>query len=283
MNNKIKTALRYPGGKARALKHILPLIPTNFSEFREPFVGGGSVFISLKQEIESSDFRINDLNYDLFCFWKQLQKNADNFIAELIEIKKNTANGQELYNSLKRQPPIKKSQFETAVRFFILNRITFSGLSTSGGYSEQSFERRFTLSSIERLKPLSELIQDVKITNSGYEDLVRMKGENVFIFLDPPYFNAKASKLYGNKGHLHTSFDHERFANLMKKCNHDWLITCDDSPEIKDLFDFAEIIPWELQYGVNNKKNGDSSEVKAKKGKELFIFNYENPLKQSED
>ena len=32
----IKTPLRYPGGKSRAVKTIGPLIP-DFQEFREPF------------------------------------------------------------------------------------------------------------------------------------------------------------------------------------------------------------------------------------------------------
>lgn len=40
---KIKSPLRYPGGKSKALKEILPLIP-EFTEYREPMVGGGSIF-----------------------------------------------------------------------------------------------------------------------------------------------------------------------------------------------------------------------------------------------
>ncbi|MYF99993.1 DNA adenine methylase [Candidatus Poribacteria bacterium] len=43
-----KSPLRYPGGKSRAIKQILPHIPTEIGEFREPFVGGGSVFFSLR-------------------------------------------------------------------------------------------------------------------------------------------------------------------------------------------------------------------------------------------
>ncbi len=45
----IKSPLRYPGGKSKAIKQISKLIP-QFDEFREPFVGGGSVFIYLKQK-----------------------------------------------------------------------------------------------------------------------------------------------------------------------------------------------------------------------------------------
>lgn len=275
MSSKIKTVLRYPGGKSRALREILPRIPTDFDEFREPFVGGGSVFIALKQTMENSMFWINDLNYDLFCFWKQLRDNSEELIKELSITKTHSSDGKLLYKNLITQEINKESEFETAVRFFILNRITFSGLSSSGGYSQESFEKRFTESSIQRLKPLTELIQDIKITNDNYEKSLKANGDNVFIFLDPPYFNARESKLYGKKGDLHREFDHKHFAKLMEKCNHKWLITCDDSPQIRELFDFAKYVSaWELQYGVNNGKTPGDASKKAKKGKELFIYNY---------
>ncbi|MDD2344989.1 MAG: DNA adenine methylase [Bacteroidales bacterium] len=40
----IKSPLRYPGGKSRAVSLISQILP-EFDEFREPFLGGGSVFI----------------------------------------------------------------------------------------------------------------------------------------------------------------------------------------------------------------------------------------------
>ena len=109
----------------------------------------------------------------------------------------------------------------------------------------------------------------MKITNFDYEAVIHAPGDRVFIFLDPPYWSAKKSKLYGKKGDLHIAFDHERFADNMKKCSHQWLITYDDSPKIRELFSFANIIEWDLQYGMNNYKQG-----KAAKGKELMIKNY---------
>jgi len=55
----------------------------------------------------------------------------------------------------------------------------------------------------------------------------------------------------------------------MKKCRHNWLITYDDSTEIRQNFSYANLYEWELQYGMNNYKQGN-----AAKGKELFITNY---------
>jgi len=70
-------------------------------------------------------------------------------------------------------------------------------------------------------------------------------------------------------GTLHKTFDHKRFANVMKDTKHKWLITYDDSDYIKDLFSFANIQPWDLTYGMRNV-NKESNQL----GKELFISNY---------
>ena len=67
MNKILKSPLRYPGGKSKAVKNILPLVPY-FEEYREPFVGGGSVFLSLLQKYPEKKYWINDLYLDLFSF-----------------------------------------------------------------------------------------------------------------------------------------------------------------------------------------------------------------------
>ncbi|MGK7940444.1 MAG: DNA adenine methylase, partial [Crocosphaera sp.] len=164
----------------------------------------------------------------------------------------------------------KISDFERAVRFFVLNRITFSGTIESGGYSEKSFHTRFTESSIDRLEKLGHILPGIRITNLDYREVVNQEGDNTFIFLDPPYLTATKSKLYGKDGNLHTSFNHQDFADTMKPCPHQWLITYDDSQEIRTYFQDFNIIPWQLQYGMNNYKQG-----KAEKGQEIFIRNYE--------
>jgi DNA adenine methylase len=162
------------------------------------------------------------------------------------------------------------SELERAVRFFVLNRITFSGTVDSGGYSEQAFHGRFTHSSINALQRVSPILQGVRITNLDYAEVVNAPGEEVFVFLDPPYYSAARSRLYGKRGELHTSFDHVRFAEVVKQCPHRWLITYDDCPEVRRLFDGACIVQWQLQYGMNNYK-----QPFARPGKELFIANYD--------
>lgn len=262
----ITTPLRYPGGKAKAIKKIIPLVP-RFSEFREPFLGGASVYIALKQLYPSHKFWINDLNNDLYHFWLELQSNPSRLIKGIQKVKDTEKDGRFLHKNLAENKP--KSSLEKAIRFFVLNRITFSGTIESGGYSQGAFDARFTQSSIDRLQAVSSILDNTLITNLDYEEVINKKGEDVFIFLDPPYLSATGSRLYGKNGNLHTGFDHKRFAEVMKNTKHKWMITYDDCLEVRKLFSFANIISWEFQYGMNNYK-----QQTAAKGKELIITNY---------
>lgn len=269
----IRSPLRYPGGKSRVVERIAALAPS-FEEFREPFVGGGSVFIYLKQKFPDKKFWINDIYRDLACFWRQNQISPETVVEQILRWKSDFSDGKMLHKFL-RENKEAFSETETAAAFFVFNRITFSGTTEAGGFSGQAFEKRFTDSSIERLKRIPKILQNVKITNSDYEEILAQRGENVFLFLDPPYFSAAGSALYGKNGNLHKTFDHERFAENLKKCPHRWLLTYDDSPFIRELFSFANIADWDLTYGMRNV-NADSNQ----KANELFIWNYE--LKPSE-
>lgn len=264
-----KSPLRYPGGKSKAIQQIVNFLPENYSEYREPFVGGGSLFIYLKQKFPHLKIWINDLNQELFLFWKIAQSNLLELLEAVQKIKTTRTDGRELFKELTQVKIEEFSELQRAVRFFVLNRITFSGTVESGGFSQEAFQKRFTNSSIERLGKLGEILQGVRITNLDYSEVLAAEGKDVFIFLDPPYFIATRSKLYGKDGYLHTSFNHQRFAASLKQCPHQWLITYDDSPIIRQNFTLANIYEWEMQYGMNNYKQSG-----AAKGKELFITNY---------
>ena len=57
----LKTPLRYPGGKSRATKYLLPKFPKDIAEYREPFLGGGSVAIAFTKEYPDVPVWVNDL------------------------------------------------------------------------------------------------------------------------------------------------------------------------------------------------------------------------------
>jgi DNA adenine methylase len=264
-----KSPLRYPGGKQKAIPQIANYLPESFKEYREPFIGGGSVLLYILQNNPDRLCWINDLNPELYYFWLHVKSDLPEFVDRVWKVKRESSDGRALFNRLATADTSAMTPIDRAVRFFVLNRITFSGTIESGGYSSASFNTRFTDSSIERLSNLQGCLENTRVTNLDYSTLLPEPGEDVFIFLDPPYLSKTKSKLYGKKGDLHTYFDHDRFAKLMSECPHKWLITYDNCDEVRQNFAFARIYEWELQYGMNNYRQG-----KAAKGKELFITNY---------
>ena len=263
----IRTPLRYPGGKQKALARIFAQFPARFSSYREPFVGGGSVFIAVRQALPNAPVWINDLNFEVYCFWVTARDQLPGLVSALRRIKDTATDGKKLY--LEWRDLTGGTVFDRAVRFFVMNRITFSGTTDSGGYSSSAFQSRFTHSSLDRLEALAGVMAGVRVTNLDYREVVNPIGSSVFVFLDPPYWSATKSKLYGANGDLHAGFDHAAFAATLEHCPHQWLVTYDDSPPIRESFHFAQISAWELQYGMNNYR-----QVTAAKGAELFIRNY---------
>lgn len=265
----IKSALRYPGGKSRVCDMLLANMPVKFKEYREPFLGGGSVFLAAKQSNHCESFWLNDLYYDLYCFWINCRDKAGDIVRKIYKLKEEWGNDGKGLHKYLVENIASFNEEDKAVAFFILNRITFSGTSLSGGFSKAAFEGRFTDSSIERVLKMSPLLKDCKITNEDYSVLLREPGDDVFIFLDPPYYSATDSALYGKNGELHKGFDHERFANEIKDCKHRWMITYDDCEYIRNLFNGFKITPFEFAYGMRNVKKENEM-----KGKEILIMNY---------
>ena len=296
----IKSPLRYPGGKSKAIKKLSEFTDIAFKEYREPFVGGGSLFIYLKQCFPDRQFWINDLNTDVYSFWKAAQENLAEMLT-LIKKFKTEKDGKALYHKLLAVDLDKLSLTERGARFFVLNRITFSGTTESGGYSERAFQGRFTDSSIDRVAALSKILdKNVKITNLDYSELLhvhedheddenaeievpqkhgtvaertssrlRRTNDRILIYLDPPYYSATHSRLYGKKGNLHSGFDHQRFSEEMKVCKMNWFISYDNSKFVRELFSFAKQHAWQLQYGMNNP-NKDSCSM----GEELIVSGF---------
>lgn len=261
----ISSPLRYPGGKSRVAIKLYELFPENIGDYREPFVGGASVFMCFRQKRPTIPCWINDLYTPLYEFWLECQTRPKDLVDTVRQWKQNFTRGRGLYTYVLDQSSSPK-RLHRAAAFFVLNRITFSGLGKNGGYSESAFEKRFTNSSIQRLQWVTTLFDLTLITNYGYQNVIFANGENVFLFLDPPYYSARKSKLYGVNGELHKNFDHQVFASLMRQVKHKWLITYDDCDYIKNLFSFANIRGWDTTYGMRS--------VNKQVQKELVITNY---------
>jgi DNA adenine methylase len=240
-----KSPLRYPGGKNRAIKSILSLIPEDETTLCSPFLGGASIELACTTRMTVYG---SDIFEPLTDFWISLITHKE----ELINIVKSyfPLEKKEFYKLQKKLLHI-KDPIERGAAFFVLNRSSFSGTTMSGGMSPG--HPRFTISSIDRLKHFN--VKIFYVENLDYKESIN-KHKDAFCYLDPPYLNGQA--LYGVKGNTHKDFDHEELAKILQDKER-WIMSYNDCQEIRDLYSSFTIISIEWVYGMS--KNKSSNEI----------------------
>lgn len=238
-----KSPLRYPGGKNRAIKSIISLIPENENKLCSPFLGGASIELACSSRMKVFG---SDIFIPLTDFWNSLLKNKEELIAvveSFFPLEKTD------FYKLQKDLLNLKNPIERGAAFFVLNRSSFSGTTMSGGMSPG--HPRFTSTSIERLKHFS--VSNFFVENLDYKDAIN-KNEDAFLYLDPPYLNGQA--LYGVKGNTHKDFDHDELAKILRKRER-WIMSYNDCDEIRNLYQDFPIISIEWVYGMSKNKNSN--------------------------
>ena len=274
----LKTPLRYPGGKSRACVKMDPYFPDlrDYDEFREPFVGGGSVTIHITKKYPNLDIWVNDLYEPLVNFWQQLQMFGEEMKNILVELKTehNTPElARDLFTASKKHINNEMySNLGRAVSFYVVNKCSFSGLTESSSFSPQASNSNFSLHGIQKLPEYSKLIGKWRITNYSYDYL--MDGnKGAFMYLDPPY-DIK-DNLYGCKGSMHKGFDHDKFAADCDANDMDQLVSYNSDQLVMNRFKNWNAAEFDLTYTMRSV--GEYMR-EQKERKELLLFNYtKNP------
>lgn len=245
-----RSPLRYPGGKNRAIKSIISLIPENETTLCSPFLGGASIELACTTRMTVYG---SDIFEPLTDFWKSLIANKE----KLIDLVKSyfPLEKEDFYKLQKKLIYIEDPIVRGAA-FFVLNRSSFSGTTMSGGMSPG--HPRFTISSIERLKHFHA--KNFYVENLDYKDAIS-NNPDAFLYLDPPYLNGQA--LYGIKGNTHKDFDHEELASILNNRDR-WIMSYNDCEEIRDLYRNFTIISIEWVYGMSKNKNSNEILILSK-------------------
>ena len=270
----MKTPLRYPGGKSRALKKLAEFYPdiSKYKEFREPFLGGGSVSLYMTQMYPHLDIWVNDLYGHLYNFWKELQHNGKEIADELgqLKAKYNTPDKAKVLflESKEYLSGTRTDSSSRAVSFYIVNKCSFSGLTESSSFSKAASISNFSIRGIERLPEHQKIIQDWKITNLSYDQLLT-DDQNTFVYLDPPY-DIKVP-IYGKRGEMHKHFNHEEFAEDCDRHTAHMMISYNSSQKLKNRFVDWNAYDFDLTYSM--RTTGDYMKEQSKR-KELVLTNY---------
>jgi DNA adenine methylase len=238
---QLRSPLRYPGGKTRAVSTILPYFP-NIKTLFSPFFGGGSIEIALLNK------GIKVYGYDIFeplvVFWQCLitdPKKLAKYVGRHFPLEK------EKFYALQKNINISGgNKYEKGAIFYVLNRSSFSGSTYSGGMSPKHL--RFTMSSIERLKEFKT--KDLFIDKMDFKESFK-KHMDDFAYCDPPYLIKNT--LYGHNGNTHRNFDHESLYEILSKRGN-WILSYNDCPEIRKKYAKYRIITPTWKYGMSASK-----------------------------
>ena len=272
----LKTPLRYPGGKSRACTKLDQFLPDlrEYDEYREPFLGGGSVALHITKKYPHLKVWVNDLYEPLVNFWQVLQKDGVTMRNKLLELKTrcpDPASARVLFQESKQYLDNNNTDsLWRAVSFYIVNKCSFSGLTESSSFSKQASDNNFSFRGIEKLPEYSKIITKWHITNLTYEELFDESSErHAFVYLDPPY-DIK-DNLYGKKGAMHKRFDHDTFATDCDLCSMDCLISYNANQLVKDRFKSWQAGEFDLTYTMRSV--GEYMREQRER-KELVLFNY---------
>lgn len=240
---QVKSLLRYPGGKTRAVKILSEFVPEGITEMASPFFGGGSFELSLA----SKGIYIHgaDLYTPLVVFWDTLIRNPNMLYKAVKEL--HPLNTRE-FNTLK-ETLHSLSKTKKAAAFYALNRASFSGSTSSGGMSKG--HPRFNDASIDRLREWK--CDYLQVENKSFEHFT-LEHKNKFMYLDPPY--DITNFLYGDNGSTHKGFDHYKLRECLDECD-SWIMSYNDNQYIRDLYRDFEIVPLEWKYGMNASKQSN--------------------------
>lgn len=259
-NDKVKTPFRYPGGKYYALKYLLPYIAQiPHEEYREPFVGGGSVFFG-KPKVAVS--WINDIDPELVNIYQTIQdKNKYLYLIGLLEKEIAT---KERHGMIKKFEP--KNDLDRAYKYFYLNRTSYSGIMKKPAWGYRDDKSSPPKNWGKMITDAHNKLVDTKITQGDFLDVIYTPSKKkVLIYLDPPYFEADQKRAY--KNHFSPN-DHIRLALALKKCEHPFLLSYDNIPQAKEMYKWANIFELSWNYNTSNIKSKE-----RKKGQELLISN----------
>jgi DNA adenine methylase len=280
----IKSPFRYPGGKSKKaiVEWILHHAPTTIQEYREPFVGGGGVFFAMPDTIPRR--WINDKHLGLMTVYEALRSRPVEFITACKRIapamdgepltppgprggRPMNARLATIFEDMKQNPAC-----DTALRYFFINRTVHGGRVNYDIPSRIYFSNPegWNIVKTDRLEKCAIHLQNTKITCGDYEKLLMYPGEDVWIYMDPPYYvNSELHRCSQLYQHNFAAADHERFAAAVLCCPHKFALSYDDCDMVRSLFKGFNIVEnkWTYCGAASNKKKAT--------GNEVLILNYE--------
>ena len=285
-----KPFVKWVGGKTGLVPTIEKILPGNVNSgqltYVEPFVGGGGFLFHMLQYHNFKEVIINDYNEPLMDCYSCFQ-NPNLFI----ELVSRVTTLEEHYNRTKRKEEsyynvrnefndlIKQSRIMPvpmlAAYFIFLNKTCFNGLYRVNKKGEFNVpwgkKAEIKLYDEYNYNAIASALSNVKIRVGDYGFIQKLKGNDILIYMDPPYMPEKEQSFTSYTAMGFDLKEQERLRDICDKLNANevkWIQSNSNSPLIKDLYKEYNVREVSAPRSVSAKGDG------RKPVTELIITNY---------
>ena len=265
--------VKWVGGKRQLLNDIEQHIPTKFSRYYEPFVGGGAVLFYL----QPSKAVINDSNEELINLYTVIKESPEELIEDLKKHKNESDYFYEIRELDRDKASYQKlSNVKKASRIIYLNKTCYNGLfrvnsagefnSPFGRYKKPNIVNEITIRAVN--KYLSN--NDIRILNGDYNESLKNIRKGAFVYFDPPYDPVSDSANF--TGYTKGGFDREEQRRLKEVCDQldkrgvKFLLSNSATEFIRHLYEDYDVNIIQANRAINSKghKRGKVDEVLVK-------------------
>lgn len=274
----LKPLFKWSGGKRKEIPIIKEFLPSKIDTYVEPFVGGGALFFYLNH----NNNVINDIDFDVTNFYKQIKKQDEEFVSQLKKVQKEFEQVKHLskekrgelyyrYRDMDKNNGLSKMDgVERAIRFIVITSLAFNGMRRFnkkgefnipfGNYKTLSLENCYN-------KEYIKLFEKTIILNKSFPDVIKTSDTvNNFIFIDPPY--TRTFKSYTSDGEFPDS-EHEKLADIFHNLkNAKAMVVINSDDFTRSLYKKYIKKEYEVKYSTNIKNRYDNN------AKHLLITNY---------
>ncbi|SRR5258707_8250407 len=257
----IRPLFRYPGSKSKIINQLCAKILLNKNNnYIEPFFGTGVIGWNLLNKFNL--FTFNDKDNDIYLLWHTIHHDSDYLKELILSFTPSTESYAYFLDCLEKQL---LSNTEIAFMKLAIHQMSYSGLGTLsgpiGGWKQLGdygigcrYNSKLLCNKIDQYNNLM-LGNKIILSNLDFSEIEYP--DDCCVYLDPPYFR-NSNQLYS----IHfKNEDHIRLCNFLHSSSFQWLLSYDDCPEIKDIYNWANISEISFTYTLNSFTNNRRTEL----------------------
>jgi len=254
--------LRYPGGKSQLAPLLIELLRENRlfdGVYVEPFAGGCGIAWHLLLNNYMSEVWLNDFDPAIYSFWRSVIDDTEALCERIAKTPLTIAE----WHRQKQAYTARKTTLDLGFATLYLNRTNRSGILTAGVIGGLNQDGNYKLGCRFNRENLIAKVRRIAM----YRDQIKLFREDAAKFLskraaklparsliniDPPY--------YRNGRYLYCNFyeheDHANLAEVVRSLSRPWILTYDDTPEIRRIYGRRRTVEFDLRYSAQLKRVG---------------------------